>query len=206
MVKVIDVKVASFQYFKEDGKDGTKRYFIDITSDRGDTICFLTKNQGDMTLESSEQDYINWQRMLAASLNVHVLEQKQFLLKPERVGGKWERLGSGSFGHVFKAKLNGITPVAVKEVLISDAMDVQMIDEKLHVDFINEALILCSLQGPCLLDFYGLFWDANDDNAMTYYMVTELCEGARAAVVNPATPLPHSHILLDVVCFHPTTP
>ena len=36
------------------------------------SICFMTKNQADITLKSSEQDYINWQRMLAASLNVRI--------------------------------------------------------------------------------------------------------------------------------------
>mmetsp|Transcript_3916 Transcript_3916/g.12234 ORF Transcript_3916/g.12234 Transcript_3916/m.12234 type:complete len:1292 (+) Transcript_3916:105-3980(+) len=174
--KVIDMKVASFSYFKEEHEYSTQ-YFIEVAGVDGGKVCFLTKNQADMTLRSSEQDYINWQRMLAASLNVHVLEQKQYLLKPTHLPGKWERLGSGSFGHVFKAKLNGITPVAVKEVIISDAMDANTIDEKLHVDFINEALISCSLQGPSLLHFYGLIWDASDPYAMKYYMVNELCEG-----------------------------
>eukprot|EP00038_Savillea_parva_P016988 m.18755 g.18755 ORF g.18755 m.18755 type:complete len:1300 (-) comp3624_c0_seq2:178-4077(-) len=177
MVRVVEVTVASFKYFKEEANDKSKRYFIEVTGTKNEVVCFLAKNQGDMTLDSSEQDYINWQRMLAASLNVHVLEQKQYLLKPESLSGNWERLGSGSFGHVFKVKMNGITTVAVKEVLICHAMDSNEIDEKLHVDFINEALISCSLQGPCLINFYGLFWETTDDTVMKYYMVTELCEG-----------------------------
>lgn len=100
-------------------------------------------------------------------------------------------------GQVFRAKLNGITPVAIKHINIDDVMSPGYADERLHVDFINEALISCSIQGPCLLHFYGLFWmkppstskpaggshpvvateDDGDDTVLDYYMVSELCEG-----------------------------
>ena len=48
------------------------------------------------------------------------------------------------------------------------------------MDFINEALISCTVQGPCLLHFYGIFWDPPreaGDEVMDYYMISELCEG-----------------------------
>jgi hypothetical protein len=75
--KVVDMTVVSFGYFKEES-----RYFIEVTGDKSSqvngatgsaSVCFMTKNQADITLKSSEQDYINWQRMLAASLNVRYL-------------------------------------------------------------------------------------------------------------------------------------
>jgi serine/threonine protein kinase len=127
-------------------------------------------------------DYLNWQRMLAASLNIHILEQKRYLLRPDALPREsWHPIGRGGFGEVFKAKLNGVTPVAVKRVNITNVMSPGEADEKLHVDFINEALISCTVQGPCLLHFYGIFWDVPEDEAETdvlnYYMVSELCEG-----------------------------
>lgn len=175
---VVECHIVSFTYFSENN-----RYFIEVRGSDKNTapIVFMTKNQADLTMKSSEMDYLNWQRMLAASLAIHLLEQKQYLLNPRSLPiDSWEALGKGSFGQVFKAKLNGITPVAVKRVSVEDMMTPGYADEKLHVDFINEALISCTVQGPCLLHFYGIFWDipeTPDSQTLDYYMVSELCEG-----------------------------
>eukprot|EP00040_Diaphanoeca_grandis_P018907 m.99524 g.99524 ORF g.99524 m.99524 type:complete len:1279 (+) comp27166_c2_seq1:329-4165(+) len=179
---MLSMDIASFSYFTEDN-NRMRMYFIEVQGRTGEPICFMTKNQADLTMKSSEMDYLNWQRMLAASMNIHLLEQKQYLLNADALPqDAWEPLGKGSFGQVFKAKMNGITPVAVKHVSISDVMAPGYPDEKLHVDFINEALISCTIQGPCLLHFYGIFWDQPDANSidshvLEYYMVSELCEG-----------------------------
>eukprot|EP00039_Didymoeca_costata_P012071 m.172598 g.172598 ORF g.172598 m.172598 type:complete len:1267 (-) comp15375_c1_seq4:3904-7704(-) len=171
-----EIEIAKFSSWVRDNK-----YYISVTGPQGESLRFITKNQADLTMESSEVDYLNWQRMLAASLNIHLLEQKRYLLKRDALPREsWQRLGSGAFGQVYKAMLNSVTPVAIKQVCIADLMTPEEPDEKLHVDFINEALISCTIQGPCLLHFYGIFWDPpkdKDSTVLDYYMVSELCEG-----------------------------
>ena len=68
-----ELEIVKFKSWIKDSKE----YFIEVTSATGSSLRFITKNQADLTTESSEMDYLNWQRMLAATLNVHLLEQKR---------------------------------------------------------------------------------------------------------------------------------
>ena len=113
-------------------------------------------------------------------MNLGVIEQKRWLLPEHKVPQPWQRLGAGGFGEVFSAKLNGITPVAVKHVRIEDNMTPNQVDEVLITDFYNESILLCGLQGPHLLHFYGVFWTdppSPEAPVLDFYMVLELAAG-----------------------------
>lgn len=61
---IVRVDVTSFSYFIED-----KKYFIDargvkVSDGQSTSICFMTKNQADITMKSSEMDFLNWYLVL----------------------------------------------------------------------------------------------------------------------------------------------
>ena len=83
-----------------------------------------------------------------------------------------------SGGQFFRAKLNGVTPVAVKHIRIAERAAPTLADQDLYTKFLNETIISCTTQGPSLLQFYGIFWDASRSGpVLDFYTVSELCVG-----------------------------
>eukprot|EP00039_Didymoeca_costata_P005389 m.81228 g.81228 ORF g.81228 m.81228 type:complete len:1293 (-) comp12800_c0_seq2:110-3988(-) len=155
-------------------RDGT--YYIQVAGHDGTKVQFVpTEASGPL----AQIDFLRWKHILTAAISIHVLDEKNWLLDASSLPKPWEALGeAGKFGQKFRAKLNGVTPVAVKHVTVAGSKDSKMADIDMYVQFLNEVIVSCITQGPAMLQLYGIFSESSAYGpSLDYYIVTELCAG-----------------------------
>lgn len=189
---VVCLKVKTFDSWCRDGN-----FFLQITGCDGTMVQFMPAlgldeeanvaegAEGNDTLV--ELEYMRWKAALSVATSKSVLDERRWFLRSSTLPKPWERL----VGKMYRAKMNGVTPVAVKHINVSEHAESVRVDQEKYIQFLNETLIACTAQGPSLLQFYGIFWGAAGASGAPhdYYVVTELCVGGnlRSALYDDAS-------------------
>jgi hypothetical protein len=91
-------------------------------------------------------EFIRWKNVLSAAASLHILDEKRWYLRSSTLPRPWEAMGDPG-GGCFRAKLNGVTPVAVKHFRIAEPAAPSVADQDLYSRFLNETIISCTTQG-----------------------------------------------------------
>ncbi|PWN19061.1 kinase-like protein [Microstroma glucosiphilum] len=96
-------------------------------------------------------------------------------------GGKWIKIGGGSFGVVFKGEYLG-TPVAIKEVLPNNTYDVEKYFER-------ECVLMKEARHPNIVQYIGLTKSPGQDGRI--YIISEFVGGnMRNYIADKSKPFP----------------
>ena len=144
------------------------------------SVTFITKEGPESLAVSCGTEHKRWARALAMVLTVPNF-QSSWVLQNETLPKPWAKFETGFFGAstLFSAKMNKVTPVVLRHISVADANYPNTVDEISQYNFLRETLLSFKIQGPGILQLYGIFWDAAlpKSGVLDYFIVMELCEG-----------------------------
>ena len=153
---VVCLRVKTFDSWCRDGN-----LFLQITGCDGSMVQFMPAcgdddddagRSGESDASLVELEFMRWKAALSVASSKSVLDERRWFLRGNTLPKPWEPvpLSSGGFGgKIYRAKMNGVTPVAVKHINVSEHADSPRVrvDQEKYIQFLSETLIAITTQG-----------------------------------------------------------